>query len=115
MQDLRDDVVPDRGTDLSELVERLRLAGLVLDDLPEIPKWAHRVVAEALTNALRHAGPGKATVVVNDVYLEVRNRIRGLSTRRGAGYGLSSLERHFGSRLVYGRRGLHWVVRVYFP
>ncbi|MFC0106419.1 sensor histidine kinase [Kibdelosporangium aridum] len=116
LADLRDDVVPDRETDLSELVERLRQAGLVLDDLPDIPEWAQRVVAEALTNVLRHAGPGtKATVTVNDVHVEVRNRIPGVIRPRGAGYGLSSLERHFGSRLVYGRRGLHWVVRVYFP
>lgn len=115
LRDLRDDVTPDRDTDLPHLVERLREAGLVVD-LPEIPHWAERVVAEALTNVLRHAGPGTtATVTVTDAYVEIRNRIPVLSRPRGAGFGLSSLERELGSRLVCGRRGRYWVVRAYFP
>jgi signal transduction histidine kinase len=116
LQDLCDDVPPDRDTDLAHLVRRLRDAGLVLDDLPELPLWAHRVVAEALTNVLRHAGPGtRAIVTLHDDHVEIRNRVPVLARPRGAGFGLSSLERELGARLVYGRRGLHWLVRAYFP
>jgi signal transduction histidine kinase len=68
--------------DLRTLVERVRGTGLPVElteegDLHRVPadiaRAAHRIVQEALTNVLRHAGPARATVrvAVHDDFLEL--------------------------------------------
>jgi signal transduction histidine kinase len=53
---------------------------------------AYRIVQEALTNALRHAGPAHAWVAVryvgDDVEIEVANDGRSQDENDGAGHGL---------------------------
>lgn len=98
------DAVPTWGsTGLSELAERLRAVGLPVElelrgDLDGLPAGigigVHRIVAEALTNVLRHAGPGaSARVLVHrraeDVAVAVRDTGgSGREYRAGAGAGL---------------------------
>jgi len=53
---------------------------------------AYRIVQEALTNAVRHAGPGTARVLIRygdgDLRLEVRDDGLGGRPGNGAGHGL---------------------------
>jgi signal transduction histidine kinase len=84
---------------LDLLVERMREAGLPVDlrvegearSLPlGVDLSAYRIVQEALTNALQHAGPASALVVVryrpNGVELEVTDNGRGAGVGQGAGH-----------------------------
>jgi signal transduction histidine kinase len=86
--------------DLPALVDRLRGAGIVVDvetdgDLDDLPAGvdlaAYRIVQEALTNVLKHAGPATACVVVRSaggaVDVEVRDDGRGQNGHRAAGGG----------------------------
>ncbi|HWG56472.1 MAG TPA: sensor histidine kinase [Gaiellaceae bacterium] len=84
---------------LSELVEQVREAGLPVElrvegdrvDLPPgVDLSAYRIVQEALTNTLKHAGPARAWVAVrygeDEVEVEVAND--GRSEANGDGQGL---------------------------
>jgi signal transduction histidine kinase len=88
--------------DLPRLVEQLREAGvevsLATDGVPaELPArvdlFAYRIVQEALTNVLKHAGPGARTAVRlgtdrGGIVVEVLDDGRGASALPGAGHGL---------------------------
>ena len=76
------------------LVEEMRRAGLSVDLRvegepgplpPGVDVSAYRVVQEALTNTMRHAGPARVSVIVryrtDDVEVEVTDDGRGLGTR----------------------------------
>jgi signal transduction histidine kinase len=91
---------PGLGT-LPALVEQVRQSGLPVEltvegepvELPAgVDLSAYRIVQEALTNALRHAGPAHAWVAVryvgDDVEIEVANDGRSQDENDGAGHGL---------------------------
>jgi signal transduction histidine kinase len=86
---------------LDVLVEQVSGAGLPVElrvegepvPLPAgIDLSAYRIVQEALTNALKHAGPARARVVVRyrarELELEISDDGRGTTTANGAGHGL---------------------------
>jgi signal transduction histidine kinase len=91
---------PGIGT-IDTLVEHVREAGLPVELTvegepvrlpPGVDLSAYRIVQEALTNALRHAGPAHAWVAVryggDDVEIEVANDGRSESDGEDAGHGL---------------------------
>jgi signal transduction histidine kinase len=91
---------PGLGT-LPALVEQVRQSGLPVElrvegepvSLPPgIDLSAYRIVQEALTNTLKHAGPARAWVAVryagDDVEIEVENDGRSGADSDGAGHGL---------------------------
>jgi signal transduction histidine kinase len=70
---------------------------------------AFRIVQEALTNVLKHAGPTTATVTLDyeseQLRVDVRDRGRGNAARPSTGYGLISMEQRaamLGGELVAG-------------
>jgi signal transduction histidine kinase len=80
----------------------------------------YRIVQEALTNALRHAGAVPTEVVVDagdELLIEVRSRLSTQSTA-GAGRGVLGMRErvalHDGS-LEAGPEGADWVVRARMP
>jgi signal transduction histidine kinase len=94
--------------DLPALVDRMRSAGLPvtldgppsgLDVAPAVDLAAYRIVQEALTNVLRHAGPRASAWVslrVADGRLHIEIRDNGTGGRRdgrgaGAGHGLAGM------------------------
>ena len=93
---------PQPGLDqLPALVEQVRQAGLKAELKvegspcplpPGMDLSAYRIVQEALTNAVRHGGPGRARVLVRyvdgEVQLEVRDDGLGPRAGNGAGHGL---------------------------
>jgi signal transduction histidine kinase len=96
----RDDLGPQPGlAELPKLVDQIRQAGvdvaLAADGLPgELPArldlFAYRIVQEALTNVLKHAGPGVHTDVRlhadrNAIIIEVTDDGRTASGANGAG------------------------------
>ncbi|UWP80291.1 histidine kinase [Dactylosporangium fulvum] len=90
--------------DVERLAETVSAAGLPVtvrredDDDADVPLAvqlsAYRIVQEALTNALRHAGAGKAEVVIrsgpSEVYVEVRDDGRG-GSGTGSGQGIPGM------------------------
>lgn len=88
---------------LTDLVQQVRAGGLKVDvhvsgadNLPEPHSTAvYRVVQEALTNVLRHAGPTRAEVAVDrgDRHVEVRVSDRGVGASTQAGRGLAGMRR----------------------
>lgn len=87
------------------LLDQVRRAGLPVvltvrgQDRPlpaTVELNAFRIVQEALTNILKHAGPTEATVTLDygdsDLRVEVRDRGRGSAARPSAGYGLISMQ-----------------------
>jgi signal transduction histidine kinase len=122
-----------RLTDLPILVDQLRAAGLPVDlrvegDPRELPVGielsAYRIVQEALTNALKHAG--KATASVNIRYgsdsleLEIADDgAEGSTPVASGGHGLLGMRQRvalYGGRLDAGRRpGGGFAVRVLLP
>ena len=86
---------------LDALAERIREAGLPVDlhvegeakPLPPgVDLSAYRIVQEALTNTLKHAGPASAQVVIRyrpeEVELEISDDGRGIVDGRNGGHGL---------------------------
>jgi signal transduction histidine kinase len=87
--------------DLEQLVAGVREAGLpvtlrIEGDRRPLPQAAdlsaYRIVQEALTNALKHAGPARADVIVRfesgALTLEVRDTGTGAAQGTGSGHGL---------------------------
>jgi signal transduction histidine kinase len=105
---------------LGRLVEQIRDAGLPVEyrvegDPVELPPGidlsAYRIVQEALTNALRHAGPARARVSVRyrptRLELEIENDGRTDGNGSGEGQGLVGMEQRvalFGGELTAGPR-----------
>jgi signal transduction histidine kinase len=107
--------------DLEQLAANVRDAGLPVDVRiegspaplpPGIDLSAYRIVQEALTNALKHAGPARATVTVRyeagAVEVEVLDDGDGSGTGAGTGNGLIGMRERvalWGGELETGRRG----------
>jgi signal transduction histidine kinase len=119
-------------TDLPALVQSVRRAGLPVELriegdavglAPGADLAAYRIVQEALTNALRHAGPARATVRVaydpRRVLLEVADTGRGDGAYgNGAGQGLIAMReraRLYGGSFDARRRSDGFVVTAELP
>jgi signal transduction histidine kinase len=89
---------------LDHLVEQVRAAGLPVDvkiegESVELPPGvdlsAYRIVQEALTNALKHAGPASASVhlrYLGDLLeVDIRDDGAGVSNDKASGYGLDGI------------------------
>jgi signal transduction histidine kinase len=118
--------------ELGTLVEQVRAAGLPVQlaiegeprDLPAgVDLSAFRIVQEALTNALRHAGPAHARVVLryrtDDLELEISDDGPGTGHGSGSGYGLVGMRERvsvYGGELEAGQRpGGGYALRVRLP
>jgi signal transduction histidine kinase len=121
--------------DAQALVQRLREAGLevslaVLGQPRELPGGAdlaaYRVLQEALTNALRHAGPTRATATVTYAGAEVRvdvrdegpDRARPVRPPSSGGHGLAGARERlalYGGELTAGPDGAGFRVRARIP
>ena len=103
-------------TELSKLVDDVRAAGVDVDvrvegsrcELPPgLDLTAYRIVQEALTNVLKHAGPARASVVIDyapgALRLEVSDDGRGVNGRaeNSGGHGLLGMRERVA---VYGGR-----------
>ena len=132
--DANDPLTPQPGlTDVPTLVGQLREAGLPVElhvegepsELPVgIELSAYRIVQEALTNALKHAGEASATVNIrygsDSLELEIADDGTGTSTPvPSGGHGLVGIRERvalYGGRLDAGRRpGGGFTVRVLLP
>jgi signal transduction histidine kinase len=118
---------------LDELLERVTRAGLEVEKRisgtprelqPSLDITAYRIVQEALTNVLKHAGASSASVDVTygerTLELEVADDGRGGSPNgRAGGHGLQGLRERvglFGGRLDAGRRdGGGFAVKARLP
>jgi signal transduction histidine kinase len=118
---------------LGDLVEQVREAGLPVDlriegeerpIAPGIDLSAYRIVQEALTNALKHAGPARARVTVrygeNELDVEIADDGAGAEDEVPAGgHGLVGMRERvalFGGDLAAGkRRGGGYAVRARLP
>ena len=117
---------------LDALVANVREAGLPVELVvqgdpvqlpPGVDLSAYRIVQEALTNALKHAGPARARVTVRyereSVALEVIDDGRGGNGRTGSGHGLVGMRERvavFGGHLDAGAQtDGGWVLRAQFP
>jgi signal transduction histidine kinase len=106
--------------ELGKLVEQVRDAGLPVQltiegeprDLPPgVDLSAFRIVQEALTNALTHAGPASARVVLryraDELEVEISDDGSGAGVGSGSGYGLVGMRERvsvYGGELQAGRR-----------
>jgi signal transduction histidine kinase len=132
--DAHEPLTPQPGlTDVPALVTQLRDAGLPVDlhvegeplELPVgIDLSAYRIVQEALTNALKHAGEATATVAIrydkDSLELEIVDDGAGTPSAVGSGgHGLVGMRERvalYGGRLDAGRRpGGGFAVRVLLP
>ena len=90
---------------------------------PGVDLSAFRIVQEALTNALKHAGPATARVVVrycdDELELEIVDTGAGATAGDGGGHGLVGMRERaslYGGELTAGRRsGGGFGVRVRLP
>jgi signal transduction histidine kinase len=105
---------------LDRLVEQVQAAGLpvkvVIEGEPrELPPGvdlsAYRIVQEALTNALKHAGPARARVLLcydaDELELEITDDGAGTGDGSGSGQGLIGMRERvsvYGGELEAGRR-----------
>jgi signal transduction histidine kinase len=105
---------------LDDLCEQVRAAGMPVDlvvegdpvDLPPgVDVSAYRIVQEALTNALKHAGPASARVAVrylpDELEVEVVDDGYGAAAERNGGHGLIGMRERvtvYGGRLQTGNR-----------
>jgi signal transduction histidine kinase len=118
---------------LDDLVSQVRDAGLPVDlriegepraVAPGVDLSAYRIIQEALTNALKHAGPARARVTVrygdNELDIEIADDGAGAPTPTVAGgHGLVGMRERvalFGGDLAAGRRRSGgYVVRAKLP
>jgi signal transduction histidine kinase len=122
---------------LPDLVDQLQLSGLPVEvavegaarPLPQgVDLTAYRIIQEALTNTLKHAGPARAGVTVRysseGVDIEVRDDGRGVAAAAanggaGEGHGLLGMRERvavFGGRLSAGPRpGGGYQIRAHLP
>jgi signal transduction histidine kinase len=115
---------------LDTLIATVREAGLPVDlevegagrELPPgVDLAAYRVVQEALTNTLKHAGPARARVQIcwteDELQIEVANNGRNIAPSTGYGHaGMSERMRLYGGRLESGPGpDGGYVVRAYLP
>ena len=132
--DAGDPLAPEPGlADVSLLVAQVREAGLPVDlsiegtrrELPlGIELSAYRIIQEALTNALKHAGDARASVRIrygeDSLELEIADDGAGAPAAvTGGGHGLDGMQERvalYGGRLDAGRRaGRGFAVRVLLP
>jgi signal transduction histidine kinase len=127
---------PPRLSDLGELVDRIQqedlaiglLLGVDPDTVPEaLQTVVYRVVQEALSNVVRHAGPGSAEVVIREqagrLDVEVHDngstQRTGYQPRQGQGHGLIGMEervaQHGGVLSAGPRSEGGWRVRAEIP
>jgi signal transduction histidine kinase len=114
------------------LVDQVRAAGMPVEVRvegepvslpPGVDLSAYRIVQEALTNALKHAGPARATVTVryrrHELQLEIADSGRGATNGRGGGHGLVGMRERvalFGGEFDAGNRaGVGYAVQVRLP
>jgi signal transduction histidine kinase len=114
------------------LVEQVRAAGMPVELKvegepvplpPGIDLSAYRIVQEALTNALKHAGPAQATVTVrydeHELRLEISDSGRGAVNGGGSGHGLIGMRERatlFGGELeARSRANAGYVVQARLP
>jgi signal transduction histidine kinase len=78
---------------------------------PGVDLSAYRIVQEALTNALKHAGPARARVAVRyrrgEIELEISDDGPGAAAASGSGHGLVGMRERvsvYGGRLETGSR-----------
>jgi signal transduction histidine kinase len=99
----------------------LRIEGEQQELPPGVDLAAYRVVQEALTNTLKHAGPTHAWVQIrwtpDELRIEVANNGRNTATSTGYGHaGMRERVRLYGGRLESGPRPEGgYVVRAYVP
>jgi signal transduction histidine kinase len=129
-----DPLAPEPGLgDVSLLVSQVREAGLPVDlriegtrcELPlGIELSAYRIIQEALTNALKHAGDARASVLVrygeDSLELEITDDGAGAAAPVGSGgHGLVGMKERvalYGGKLDAGHRpGRGFAVRVLLP
>jgi signal transduction histidine kinase len=117
---------------LEDLIEQVREAGLPVElrvegeaaSLPPgVDLSAYRIVQEALTNTLKHAGPSYAEVVIHyrddEVEVEVTDDGAGIGNGGGSGQGMIGMRERvalYGGVLESGKKaGGGYVVRVQLP
>jgi signal transduction histidine kinase len=122
---------PGMGT-IDNLLDGVRAAGLPValevegaprELPPGIDLAAYRVVQEALTNALKYAGPAHAWVAVTwsdaELELEIANDGKGDGDGTGGGHGLAGMRERvslYGGEIESGERsGGGYVVRARLP
>ncbi|MFT3716960.1 MAG: histidine kinase [Gordonia sp. (in: high G+C Gram-positive bacteria)] len=136
LQQLRDDDTAAQSTaaDREQLYTRMRAAGMDLTAQevgdaekadPAAARVAHRVLTEALTNALKHGDPACPVSVVHDwtdgTRLTVRNTIAATPAARstpGAGHGIVGMSERastVGGRLSSRADGEAWVLEFVAP
>jgi signal transduction histidine kinase len=120
--------------DLDALVARVTATGVPVDYQvlgerrklhPTVELTAYRIIQEALTNTMKHAGPARATVQLSygrdEIALEVEDDGHGLAapTRNGAGFGLIGMRERVellnGSLSAGPRPGGGFAVRAVLP
>jgi signal transduction histidine kinase len=117
---------------LDALVQQVQAAGLAVQVTvegetrelpPSVDLSAYRIVQEALTNALKHAGPAHARVLLrygaDDLELEVSDDGHGTGNGSGTGYGLVGIRERvsvYGGELHAGRTpGGGYALRARLP
>ena len=101
----------------------LSIEGEPVELPPGVDLSAYRIVQEALTNALKHAGPATARVVVrygdHDLDLEIADTGVGADLNNGGGHGLAGMRERvslYGGKIEAGPRdGGGFAVRARLP
>ena len=125
-------LIPQPGLEhLETLIEQTREAGLPVELRvegepgplpPGVDLTAYRIVQEALTNTLKHAGPAKAKVRIHygnyALELEVSDDGAGKGKGEGTGQGLIGMQERvalYGGALESGNRDGGYLVRARLP